>query len=246
MLTWLFECDNEEMSSCLNEHWKCKDRRLRFWIRRQRWQVKPKDSRSELESRHWKIKTRQSSGRSMMEVRALVLELQVGCILALFRRLQSSYFYSELSVSWSRWVGRVKTTKSRRVSITITNMNPTFTAEEFSLWTITTPRDRKTVYLINLREPTKINCEKWNKTFLDGLLILRANARTRGQTIWRWQVQRVCTRPTTVMNSKNKNKRTNFSITIKFWHPLKQIKDSRSCTFGQCSILLNKVHLNFI
>lgn len=77
--------------------------------------------------------------------------------LTLFWRLQSSNLYSELFVTRTRWIRSVKPAKGRWVSISVADMNPTFTAQEFCFQTITTPGYRKTVYLINLRESTEIN-----------------------------------------------------------------------------------------
>lgn len=119
-----------------------------------------------------------------------------GSPMVLFWRLQGPDLYHELFVWGIGWSGWIKTAKDRWVSIPIAYENPTFAAEEFGFWTRTTPRERKTIKLVDLCKPTYINCEKGDETFLYWFAIVRSYARC--DAIRRCQVQRITTRPTAV------------------------------------------------
>lgn len=175
--------DNEEWFSWRNEHWNCKDRRLEFSIWSHRWQVRPKDLRSNPESSHWKMKYRQSSGRCIMEVGPSLELISIWIPSTLFWRLYRPDLYHDLFVRWARWCRWLKTTESMCISVSISYRNSTFTTKKFGFWTITTPRKREAVNLVNLSESTEINWFKWDKTFLNGSVIL--GAYSRSDAFWR-------------------------------------------------------------
>uniref|UniRef100_A0A2P2JUP8 Uncharacterized protein n=1 Tax=Rhizophora mucronata TaxID=61149 RepID=A0A2P2JUP8_RHIMU len=80
--------------------------------------------------------------------------------------------------------------------MSIAYVSPTFTTKKISLQTMMAPKDRKTIYFINLCESTKVNRIEGDATFLYGFLIFRTYG--RGDLIRRFEFQRVSTGPTTV------------------------------------------------